>query len=126
MRPLLLLAAGLILLAGQLPAIPWPVPGVTAPAAATAAVYVYEKDASAVPVGVTVGLNRLNRERKIVATLLEADSTAGGGDVPDQYRDALAAATASGLPALVVLSGSTVLSVTPAPTDADAIVRAVP
>jgi hypothetical protein len=126
MRTLLLLAAGLVLLAGPLPSIPWPVPAVTAPAAATAAVYVYEKDATAVPVGVTVGLNKLNRERKIVATLLEADSTDGAGDVPDQYRDALAAATASGLPALVVLSGSTVLSVTPAPTDADEIARAVP
>jgi len=126
MRPLLLLAAGLVLLAGPLPSIPWPVPAVTAPAAATAAVYVYEKDASAVPVGVTVGLNKLNRERKIVATLLEADPDDGTGEIPDQYREALAAATASGLPALVVLSGSTVLSVTPAPTDPDEIARAVP
>lgn len=126
MRPLLLLAAGLVLLAGPLPTIPWPVPAVTAPAAATAAVYVYEKDATAVPVGVTVGLNKLNRERKIVATLLEADTVDGTGEIPDQYREALAAATASGLPALVVLSGSTVLSVTPAPTDPDEIARAVP
>jgi hypothetical protein len=126
MRPLLLLAAGLVLLAGPLPSIPWPVPAVTAPAAATAAVYVYEKDATAVPVGVTVGLNKLNRERKIVATLLEADTVDGTGEIPDQYREALAAATASGLPALVVLSGSTVLSVTPAPADADEIARAVP
>ena len=46
--------------------------------------------------------------------------------MPEQYREALAAATASGLPALVVLSGTTVLSVTPAPVDADAILRAVP
>jgi hypothetical protein len=126
MRTLLLLAAGLVLLAGPLPSIPWTVPIVTAPAAATAAVYVYEKDATAVPVGVTVGLNKLNRERKIVATLLEADTVDGTGEIPDQYREALAAATASGLPALVVLSGSTVLSVTPAPTDPEAIARAVP
>jgi hypothetical protein len=61
-----------------------------------------------------------------VATLLEADPDDGTGDVPEQYREALAAATASGLPALVVLSGTTVLSVTPAPVDADAILRAVP
>jgi len=125
MRTLLLLAAGLVLLAGPLPTIQWTVPIVTPPVA-TAAVYVYEKDASAVPVGVTVGLNKLNRERKIVATLLEADTVDGTGEIPDQYREALAAATTSGLPALVVLSGSTVLSVTPAPTDPDEIARAVP
>lgn len=126
MRPLLLLAAGLVLLSGPLPAIPWPVPIVTAPAAATAAVYVYEKDATAVPVGVTVGLNRLNRDRGIVATLLEADTVDGTGDIPEQYRGALAAAKGHGLPALVVLSGSTVLSVVKAPADPDAIARAVP
>jgi len=126
MRPLLLLAAGLVLLAGPLPSIPWPVPAVTAPAAATAAVYVYEKDQTAVPTGVVVALNRLNRDRGIVATLLEADTVDGAGEIPDQYREALAAATASGLPAFVVLSGSTVLSVTPAPTDPDEIARAVP
>jgi len=125
MRALLLLAAGLVLLAGPLPTIPWTVPILTPPVA-TAAVYVYEKDASSVPVGVTVGLNKLNRDRGIVATLLEADTVDGTGEIPDQYREALAAATASGLPAFVVLSGSTVLSVTPAPTDPDEIARAVP
>jgi hypothetical protein len=36
------------------------------------------------------------------------------------------AAKARGLPALVVLSGSTVLAIVKAPTDADAVVRAVP
>jgi hypothetical protein len=127
-RPFVLIAAGLVLIFGlpTLPAIQWPSVVVATPELATAAVYVYEKDESAIPVGVTVGLNRLNRERHIVATLLEADTTDGSGDVPEQYREALAAATASGLPALVVLSGTTVLSVTPAPVDADAILRAVP
>ena len=128
MKPLVLIAAGLVLIFGlpTLPAIQWPGVVVATPELATAAVYVYEKNESAIPVGVTVGLNRINRERGIVATLLEADTTDGSGDVPEQYREALAAATASGLPALVVLSGTTVLSVTPAPVDADAIVRAVP
>ena len=128
MKPFVLIAAGLVLIFGlpPLPAIQWPSVVVATPELATAAVYVYEKDESAIPVGVTVGLNRLNRERHIVATLLEADTTDGSGDVPEQYREALAAATASGLPALVVLSGTTVLSVTPAPADADAILRAVP
>jgi len=127
-KPFVLIAAGLVLIFGlpTLPAIQWPGVVVATPEIATAAVYVYEKDESAIPVGVTVGLNRLNRERHIVATLLEADPDDGTGDVPEQYREALAAATASGLPALVVLSGTTVLSVTPAPVDADAILRAVP
>ena len=126
MRPLVLLAAGLFLLAGPLPAIPWPGSIVTAPAAATAAVYVYEKDQTAVPTGVVVGLNRLNRDRGIVATLLEADTVDGTGEIPEQYRPALAAAQVDGLPALVVLSGSTVLSIVKSPTDPDAIARAVP
>lgn len=128
MKPAVIIAAGLVLIFGlpPIPAVLWPDVVVATPELATAAVYVYEKDDGAVPVGVTVGLNRLNRERGIVATLLEADSTDGGGDVPEQYQEALAAAKASGLPCLVVLAGSTVLSVTPAPADADAILRAVP
>ena len=125
MRPFVLLALGLILLAGPLPA--WHGGGTAVVAkTATAAVYVYEKDSHAVPPGVTVGLNRLNRERQILATLVEADATDGDGDVPDQYRAAVEAAKARGLPALVVLSGSTVLAIVKAPTDADAVVRAVP
>lgn len=128
MKPFVLIAAGLVLIFGlpTLPAIQWPGVVVATPELATAAVYVYEKDATEIPVGVTVGLNRLNRERHIVATLYEHDTTDGGGDVPTQYREALVAATTAGLPALVVLSGTTVLSVTPAPTDAEAVVRAVP
>jgi len=125
MRPLVLLAAGLFLLAGPLPTIPWTVP-IVAPPVATAAVYVYEKDQTAVPTGVVVALNRLNRDRGIVATLLEADTVDGTGEIPEQYRPALAAAQVDGLPALVVLSGSTVLSIVKAPTDPDAIARAVP
>lgn len=125
MRPFVLLALGLLLLAGQLPAWHWGGTAVVAKTA-TAAVYVYEKDATAVPPGVTVGLNRLNRERQILATLVEADATDGDGEVPDQYRAAVESAKARGLPALVVLSGSTVLAIVKAPTDADAVVRAVP
>jgi len=124
-RTLLLLAAGLFLLAFPLPEIPWLAPALTAPAV-TAAVYVYEKDQTAVPTGVVVGLNLLNRDRGIVATLLEADTTDGDGEIPDQYRPALAAAKDRGLPALVVLSGSTVMSVVQAPADSDAVTGAVP
>lgn len=125
MRPIILLAAGLFLLAGPLPEISWTVPALTAPAV-TAAVYVYEKDVTAVPTGVVIGLNLLNRDRGIVATLLEADTTDGDGEIPDQYRPALAAAKDRGLPALVVLSGSTVLSIVQAPADSDSVTGAVP
>jgi hypothetical protein len=124
-RPFVLLIAGLILLGG-VPSLPWPVPSVVVPAAADRAVYVYEKDATPVPTGVTVALDTLNRERKIVATLLEDDTTDGDGDIPDQYRPALEVARAKGLPALVVLSGSTVLSIVQDPKTAEEIARAVP
>lgn len=124
MKPVALLLLGLLLLAAPLPV--WHGWSHVVQEPATAAVYVYEKDASPVPVGVTVGLNRLNRERQIVATLLEADTTDGDGDVPEQYRNALATARKRGMPCLVVLAGSTVLTAMPAPTDPDAIVRAVP
>lgn len=125
MRPFVPLALGLLLLAGPLPG--WHGGGVAVVSkTATAAVYVYEKDATAVPTGVTVGLNRLNRERQIMATLVEADATDGNGDVPDQYRAAVQAARAKGLPSLVVLSGSTLLSVVQAPATVDAVMGAVP
>lgn len=131
MKPFVLLIAGIVLLSGVVPmSLPsWPEAKPVVPAApgpASAAVYVYEKDASTVPVGVTAGLNRLNRERQITATLLEADTTDGTGDVPEQYRPALDAGKAAGLPAFVVLSGSAVIAVKRAPESEDDIVRAVP
>lgn len=131
MKPFVLLIAGIVLLSGVVPmSLPsWPDAKPVVPAApgpASAAVYVYEKDASTVPVGVTAGLNRLNRERQITATLLEADTTDGTGDVPEQYRPALDAGKAAGLPAFVVLSGSTVIAVKRVPESEDDIVRAVP
>ena len=131
MKPWLLLAAGLFIAFGlpPMPAVTLPTWRTEAPAApkpATAAVYVYEKDAGAVPVGVTTAMNRLNRERMILATAFEADTTDGGGDVPEQYRVPLAAAKSAGLPALVVVSGSAVLRVVPAPATEAAVMEAVP
>jgi hypothetical protein len=120
-RPLAFIAAGLLLL--TLPRVEW---GRVAPSAADAAVYVYEKDDGAVPAYVTVAVNRLNRERKVVATLLEADTTDGTGDVPDQYQAALDAARKAGLPAVVALAGRTVLRVTPKPGSEAAVMEAVP
>ena len=124
MKPLALVVAGLVLIFG-FPHVE-SCRHVTTAGPATAAVYVYEKDAHAVPAFVTVAINRLNRERKIVATLLEADTTDGIGDVPDQYRLALAAAKKAGLPAVVALAGQTVLRVTPAPATEAAVLEAVP
>lgn len=131
MRSVFLIAAGLVLLIGlppmpTLPALGWRRPAPAAPAVATAATYVYEQRAGAVPAGVSAGLDRLNRERHVTATLFEVDTTDGTGDVPDQYRPAVDAAKAKGLPALVVLSGSTVLAIVKAPATVDDVVRAVP
>lgn len=130
MKPFVFLAAGLVLLVG-VPTMPtgmpwWPWPSRVVVPGATTAVYVYEKDTHAVPIGVTVGLNRLNRERGIVATLFEEDTTDGTGEVPEQYRPALAAARKAGLPAFVVLAGDAAVAVIKSPTTADEIVGAVP
>lgn len=123
MRPFALLIAGLILLGG-VPSLPWTVPVVVAPAKANRAVYVYEKDESPVPTGVTVAMDKLNRAG-IVANLYEADTTDGDGDVPTQFAAALEAAKTAGLPALVVLSGTSVLRVVPAPATDAAVLEAV-
>jgi len=78
---------------------------------ATAATYVYEKDDGMPNSAVMVGLDRLNREKKIRATLFEDDTVDGDGQVPDQYKVALEAAKAAGLPALVVTNGEKVVNV---------------
>jgi len=118
---LLLLAVALAMHGGvELPIIspPAPAPQITS------ATYVYEKDDSAVPSAVLVGLNRLNRERKIVATLFEDDSTDGDGQVPDQYKIPVATAKEAGLPALVVLAGSEVVRVVKSPETVDQVMEA--
>ena len=122
MRPFALIAAGLLLL--TLPGVEWG--RVDTSGSATAAVYVYEKDDGGVPAYVTVAVNKLNRDRKIVATLLEDDTTDGDGDIPDQYRAALDAARKAGLPAVVALAGRTVIRVTPRPASEAAVMEAVP
>jgi hypothetical protein len=121
-RPLAFIAAGLLLL--TLPRVEWG--HVDTSGSATAAVYVYEKDAGGVPPFVSVAVNRLNRERKVVATLFEDDTTDGDGDVPEQYRSALDAARKAGLPAVVAIAGRTVIRVTPRPASEAAVMEAVP
>ena len=63
--------------------------------------YVYEKDDSPVPAEIHAGINRLKREKKVLASLFEEDTTDADGDVPDQYKVALSEARTAGLPALV-------------------------
>ena len=90
----------------------------------TAAIYIYEKDETAVPSAVRSALNRLNRERKILATEFEDDTIDDSGSTPAQYTIPLAAARKAGLPALVVMAGSEVLSVTIAPTTEEQVLEA--
>lgn len=97
-----------------------PVPVVPA-TKVTSVTYVYEKDDGGVPSAVMAGLNRLNREKGIRATVAEDDITDGDGDVPDQYKTVFTAAKAAGLPALVVLSGETVVRTVKAPTTEAAV-----
>lgn len=134
------LAIGLLLLAGT-PVLPlrtltWPSPGPTpapAPAPApvnpstvTAMVYVYEKDAGPVPSGVAAALDRVNREKKVPATMFEEDTVDGTGKTPEQYRVPVQAGRASGLPTLVVMSGTTVAKTVKAPQTADDVLRVFP
>lgn len=126
MRPFVFIAAGLLLLTlPQVPSCPVVVPNVVVQTA-TGAVYVYEKDETPVPAYVTSALNKLNRERKIVATLFEADQYDGTNSVPEQYRLALQAARKAGLPAMVAMNGTTVLRVVTAPASEAAVMEAVP
>lgn len=138
MRSLCRLVTGLLLLAGT-PLLPLPGDPITCPAPSpapatprpvspstvTAVVYVYEKDAGPVPPAVAAGLDRLNRERKVTATLFEQDTVDGTGETPEQYKPALAAAKAATLPALVVLSGTAVAKTVKAPKTADDVLASI-
>lgn len=106
---------------------PLPAPGPDAPSTkVTAVTFVYEKDQHGVPGPVHAALNKLNRERGIIATVFEQDTKDGTGEVPEQYKATLAAAKEAGLPALVVLSGNTVLRVVKDPKTEAQVLEAVP
>jgi len=96
------------------------------PTTVTAAVYVYEKDDGPIPAGVHAGIEKLNREKQILASLFEDDTVDGTGETPEQYKPALDAARAKSIPALVVLSGTTVVSVVEKPQTESEILEAVP
>lgn len=116
----LLFAAGWLAFGGGIG-----VPGLTTKA--TAAVYVYEKDQTgSVPGPVLVALDKLNREKKILATTFEDDTTDNTGETPEQYKIPLAAARTAGLPALVVSAGAKVVRTVKDPKTEQAVLEAVP
>lgn len=92
---------------------------------ATAVVYVYEKDDTPVPSGVLAGINRLNRESKVVATVIDDDVVDGNGEVPDQYKVPIAKAREAGLPSLVVMSSNTFVRAVKNPKDENEVMGAV-
>ena len=92
----------------------------------TAAYYIFEKDDGAVPPAVQTGLDRLLREKKIDARSIEQHVTDGTDRTPDAFKAPIAAAKQAGLPALVVMAGDEILSVTKSPTTEEAILKEVP
>lgn len=96
------------------------------PSTVTAAVYVYEKDDGPVPVGVYVGIEKLNREKNILASLFEDDTVDGNGETPEQYKPALDAARTKSIPSLVVLSGTTAVAIVEKPETEEDILEAIP
>jgi hypothetical protein len=90
----------------------------------TMVTYVYEKDQTSVPRPVSLALQQLNAGGSIVATEFEEDTVDGTGDIPDQYKIALAEARQSGLPALVVQAGNSVVRVIKDPKTAESVLEA--
>lgn len=114
---LLVFLASVLQKDGPGPLLPGPKP--------TAVTYVYEKDQHVVPPPVLAALNKLNRDKGIIATVFEQDVKDGTGDVPEQYKLALDAAKKAGLPALVVLNDKGVLRVVKDPKTEDDVLKAV-
>lgn len=91
---------------------------------ATSATYVFEKDQGGVPAAVMSGLNKLNTERKVIATTFERDTKNGNQQIPSQYKVAVEAAKE--LPSLVAQSGDRVLRVTKSPKTEEEVLKGVP
>lgn len=116
---LLILVGVLLLIAGG-----WSPVSVLSPSKVTDVVYVYEKDSGGVPPAVGAGLSKLN-EQGIMATTHEVDSKDRDGEIPEQYKNAVPAAKAAGLPALVAsTAGQKVLRTVKAPTTEEAVLEA--
>ena len=92
----------------------------------TAAYYIFEKDDGAVPPAVQTGLDRLLREKKVDARSVELPFIDGTGRTPAVFESPIAAAKQAGLPALVVMAGTEIVSVVLNPTTEEAILKEVP
>ena len=116
------------------PAIPVPpvtppiTPPVTPPVTvkATAVTYVYEKDQHALPSPVLAALNKINREKGVIATVFEIDTKSGTREIPAQYRATVAAAQQVGLPVLIVQAGDKVLKSVKDPKTEASVLENVP
>lgn len=89
--------------------------------------YVYEASSTAIPPGVEVAFNKLNRQedRKIIARLLE-DPTDSGGPVAEEDKVPLAAAKEAGLPAIVVVVNGAAVKVVKNPTTEQQVMESLP
>lgn len=82
--------------------------------------WVWEKDSGPVPRYVATALQRINAERSgVVASDFEDDTTDGNGEVPDQFKAALAASKTAGVPVLVLQAGSVVVRAWKPSTEAE-------
>lgn len=90
----------------------------------TQVTYVWEKDQGGIPPAVLSALNKLNVERKILATQYEHDTKNGLQQIPVQYRVAVAASPE--LPSLVVQAKERVLKVLKAPKTEEEVLKGVP
>lgn len=96
---------------------PGPSPGPTNPAKLTQLVLVYEKDQSTISPAIRAAFHKVNVDGSgVVASVLEVDSTNGGGSIPKQYAAAVKAARDAGLPALVAVAGDVVVRTVKNPT----------
>ena len=101
--------------------VPWPVPS----AKVDRVTYVYEKDDTAIPSGVSVALDKLNR-RGIMASVFEDDTVNGEGQTPAQYRVALKAAKDVGLPVAIAQAGDRVVKAVKNPREEKDVLEIAP
>ena len=107
--------SGTVRVGAPLP-IPGPIPGTPTPAPdpistnVTKATFIYEKDKTSPSSSLLVKMNKLNREKNILATLFDIDTTNGLGQIPEMYRKEVEAAT-NQTPCLVLSNDSGVIKV---------------
>jgi hypothetical protein len=91
----------------------------------TAVVYIHEKNDTATPSEVKVGIDLLNM-KGIRATMIDDDITdKGTGKTPAQYEVPIAAARAFGTPCLVVMGGNTVIRIVKDPRTSTAVTESI-